>query len=174
MLIVGRALIGAGGMRVMTKKYMALMLNEKFRSKYLLLFATMGHIGKSIGPGINAICCVIIGKETEEDKQNSVFQLGNIFAFVCFVLWSFIALFMGNGFKLDKKYTQRKLVSIKKQARIEGRYFKELIQMKVHEPQKLSSEEKRAPTVSSADEPPSPNAASPQRIQGLRKLCMLG
>ncbi len=175
LLIAGRALIGAGGMRVMTKKYIALMLNEKFRSKYLLVFATMGHIGKSIGPGINAICCLIIGNKSKDDKVKSIFHLGNIFAFVCFVLWLFMAVLMGYGFKLDKKFTQRKLVNIKKRARIEGRYFKELIQMKGIDHNRLASEEKN-PLTSSAHEEASPqNAASPHRRQGgLRKICMVG
>ena len=128
-LLVGRALIGAGGVRIITRKYLVIFINDKFRQRYYGISCVLSHIGKALGPGISSLLLLAApGRgSTQINDENYTVNRGNIFTIFCTGAWvlgflAFLKLFRGQMKLLKKKTAQ-----MNKQARLEAMRYQSVI-----------------------------------------------
>jgi hypothetical protein len=128
--LIGRALIGAGGVRMISKKYFAIFINDKFRRKYTTIFSLMGHIGKAVGPGISALLLLftISANSTKEPDKYWVVNQGNVFTIFCTAFWVIYLVVFLFIFRSQKKLQDRKIANLKKQERLQAKKYESLIQ----------------------------------------------
>lgn len=124
LLIIGRILIGAGGTRIASKKFLVLLVNEPFRQRYSTYFITLANAGKAIGPGIVALCVLIDAKIESSKSDSSLISL--IFG-IFWVIFFVVTLFF---FRSQNRLINKKLQKLDKQADIEAQIYKEVIKMK--------------------------------------------
>lgn len=90
LLCLGRALIGAGAARMLTRKYLSNFVAYWAQSMYQLLLVTLSCIALCLGPGLSSILEYAIPEETETQTSDSVIKPWNIlslfFVFVYAIL----------------------------------------------------------------------------------------
>lgn len=137
MAIIARILYGAGGIRLVSKKYVALMVSKEFRNKYSLILALMGNLGKAIGPGISAVLILIIEKYP---MTSGVIRAENIFGLFFLGVWVVFYLILLYGFRSHMRLINRYILKIKKQANLETKKYNNLIQLEARQLRQIATE----------------------------------
>lgn len=82
-LIIGRICIGVGGMRLVTRKFMAINIEVWAQSKYSAMLVAATALGMTIGPGFSSFTefipeGTIIGTQVRKH---------NVFSLILFFIW---------------------------------------------------------------------------------------
>jgi len=149
-LVIGRMLLGAGGIRYFTRKYMALMINEKFRAKYTAIFFVISNVGKCIGPGISTLL-LLFGDVA--DGNSKYIHDGNTFSLFCAVLWFIYFILIHFSFKRHRKLVETKIIKMKRLAKVEAKFYHDLLSLQTNEI-KLLTEAAKNRSLERADEAP--------------------
>jgi len=102
MLIVGRVLMGMGGARLMTRKYVAINVQVWALTKYSAILTGITAVGMCFGPGISAL----IEFAKPSMIGDAKLEIYNIFAFMFMFIWGvmiFIFLFLFKGYDDTKE-----------------------------------------------------------------------
>lgn len=102
MLIVARVLMGIGGARLMTRKYVAINVQVWALTKYSAILTGITAFGMCFGPGISAL--IEFAKPTM--IGDAKLEIYNIFAFMFVFIWGvmiFIFLFLFKGYDDTKE-----------------------------------------------------------------------
>jgi hypothetical protein len=128
--LIGRGLIGAGGVRVISKKYLAIFINDKFRQRYGSIFSLMGHLGKAVGPGISALLLLgaISANHTDRPSKEWIINKGNVFTIFCTCFWVVYFVVFLFLFKAQKKLQNKKIANLRKQAKLHASRYETLIE----------------------------------------------
>lgn len=128
-VIAGRILIGAGEVQMVSKRYLTIMVSEKFKPKYEVVLGTIVNSSKAVGPGLCGVLLIIELYFSEDSfiHETSVFSLFFVIVWVCF----FIVFLL--GFKSHTNLTSRRFSKIKKDARIQSENYLELVQYRARD-----------------------------------------
>jgi hypothetical protein len=114
LLIAGRIFLGAGGARIVTRKFVALMVASHARTKYSAIFVAFTALGKTQGPGLSSVFQLVPD-----------FQLGpwnwryyNAFSFVAVGMWFSVAMCVLVFFEDIQKQIEKQLTKIRGKSRI--------------------------------------------------------
>lgn len=88
LLILGRIFLGAGGARIVTRKFVALMVCESSRTTYSAIFVALTALGKTGGPGLSAVFQYI----PAFDLGGLKIRYFNAFSFIAFIYWTVFGL----------------------------------------------------------------------------------
>ena len=96
-LVVGRMMLGFGGARLMTRKFIAINIEVWAQSQYSAVFVLMSSLGETLGPGLSSVMSYVPDYELGVTSLRSF----NIIAFVFMVIWGvgflfFLMLFKGS------------------------------------------------------------------------------
>ena len=100
-LVIARVLIGLGGARLMTRKYIAINVQVWALTKYSAVLTGITAVGMCFGPGISAL--IELAKPSM--LGDAKLEIYNIFAFMYIFIWSamiFLFLFCFKGYDKTK------------------------------------------------------------------------
>lgn len=106
-LIIGRFLLGAGGARMMTRKYVSVFVALWAQSKYQIILIGLMCIGLCMGPGFSAILeyGAPSDEEVKQGTTSSIVTAWNVFSFALIFVWSallVVFIFFFKGTDLDE------------------------------------------------------------------------
>jgi len=138
LLILGRILLGAGGARIVTRKFVALMVAVHARTKYSAIFVTFTALGKTMGPGMSSVFQTV-----------PEFQIGpwdwekyNSYSFIAFIIWLLFGIFVFICFEDIQQQIQRQLTKIKIKSVMFVDAFRQLSHLPIEEIKKLTAMKK--------------------------------
>lgn len=100
-LVIGRMLLGVGGARLLTRKYVSLYVQPWALSKYSAIFVATSTAGVCMGPGLQAVLFYYSGEQFIGEIALTQF---NILAFLFIFIWSLFAIITAIFFKgFDKE-----------------------------------------------------------------------
>lgn len=137
LVVLARCLYGAGGIRIVTKKYIALMVSRQFRQRYLLILAVISNVGKALGPGISALLLVIL--DALPDSSGWVHE-GNIYSLFFVIVWLVFYLAILFGFRAHMRLIIRYLSKIKRQSKCERKKYETLLRLEAQQLRKLAND----------------------------------
>lgn len=85
---LGRALIGAGAGRMLSRKYLSVFIAYWAQSYYQFIFVTLSCIALCLGPGISSILEYAIPEEDDSNISDRVLKPWNILSFVFIFVFS--------------------------------------------------------------------------------------
>lgn len=103
LLIAGRILFGAGGSRLMTRKFLAINVEVWAQSKYSAIFVAVSSLGMTLGPGLSSFLEFI----PEGHIGATDLVKHNILSFFFIIIWGvaiilFFIFFKGHNKKSDQ------------------------------------------------------------------------
>jgi hypothetical protein len=114
LMIVGRIFLGAGGARIVTRKFVALMVVTSARTKYSAIFVAFTALGKTGGPGLSSVFQLV--PDFELGPWNWRFY--NAFSFVAVGMWGATAICVFVFFQDIQKEIEKTLTKIKGKSRM--------------------------------------------------------
>lgn len=108
LLILGRVLLGAGGARIVTRKFVALMVVEEYRTTYSAIFVALTALGKTGGPGLSSVFQFI----PSFDLGKLELRYFNMFSFIAFVYWCAFGIFVTICFQDIKKQIEKVMTKL--------------------------------------------------------------
>ena len=114
LLIVGRIFLGAGGARIVTRKFVALMVVTSARTKYSAIFVAFTALGKTQGPGLSSVFQFV--PDFELGPWNWRFYNG--FSFVAVGMWTVTMICVFVFFQDIQKQIEKALTKVKGKSRM--------------------------------------------------------
>ena len=114
LLIAGRMIFGSGGSRLMTRKFLAIMVPEHHQSKYSTVLVAFSSMGDTFGPGFASALEYIPNTSFLINNFTVTIANYNIFSLAFFFIWLilfFIFLFTFKGYDQN---LEKKLEDVKK------------------------------------------------------------
>lgn len=133
LLFIGRVLIGAGGIGIVTKRYMAVMINDKYRDLYSTITLLLANIGKSLGPGAAGLIRLVRDKQPDKSVWHDLL----VFSLFCAIMWVGLFILWAILFRSQARLMTRRTLRMKKLAKVEAHYYAHLMGMPKNEIQHL-------------------------------------
>jgi hypothetical protein len=114
LLIAGRIFLGAGGARIVTRKFVALMVATHARTKYSAIFVAFTALGKTQGPGLSSVFQLI----PDFDLGPWNWRYYNSFSFVAVAIWFSVGIFVFVFFEDIQKQIEKQLTKIRGKSRM--------------------------------------------------------
>jgi hypothetical protein len=113
-MIAGRIFLGAGGARIVTRKFVALMVAPHARTKYSAIFVAFTALGKTGGPGMSSVFQLV--SDFEIGPWN--WRYYNAFSYVAFVMWCTTGVCVFLFFQDIQKQIQKQLTKVMGKSRL--------------------------------------------------------
>lgn len=126
LIIIGRILIGFGGLRMVTKKFVSLMVYEKYTKKYSSTLTLLSNLGRSFGP---LLCSLFTINQHSSAEKSKGLQGTEVFLLLCIIIWGTGLMVFFFAFNENNTYITKKVVRLKRLELLETARYNELCKM---------------------------------------------